>query len=412
MQQYMQRVICHCDLNNFYASVECVARPELANIPLIVGGDVEKRHGIVLAKNQLAKAKGIKTGDTIWQALQKEPNLVSVPPQFDLYMKYSKMVFNEYTNYTSKVEAFGPDECWLDVTGSLNIFGSGRAIADDIRTVVKEKTGLTLSVGVSFNKVFAKLAGDIATADSTLEITKENFKKQLYHLDANNIMGIGRKTIQKLNAKRIMTIGDVANACPDYLKRLLGKHGVIISNHARGIDYEHVREYVANREVKSVGHGLTAVRDLVNHNEASTLISYLAELVANRMRKISVRGNGISLHLRNNKLGVISRQCKLTTSINSASQISNAAISLLKDNWDLSVPLRSLSIAVFDLSNNSLGTQSSMFDVSDVKSERLQSALDLIRLRHGNDKIIRASLIENDYIMDKNDSEDFLPFLR
>ena len=409
----MNRTILHCDLNNFYASVECVMRPELKNVPLIVGGDVEKRHGIVLAKNPLAKARGIKTGDTIWQALKKEPNLVSVPPQFDLYMKYSKMVFAEYTNYTSKVEAFGPDECWLDVTGSLKLFGSGVRIADDIRKSVKEKTGLTLSVGVSFNKIFAKLAGDIAAPDSTLEITKENFQEILYPLDADKIMGVGRKTLEKLKDIHIKTIGDLANASPEYLERNFGKVGLMLSNYARGLDSEPVREYVKSRDVKSIGHGLTTVRDLVNYEEAGTLIYYLAELVAIRMRKAGVKGSGIAIHLRDNKLEVITRQCKLPSSINTASQISNAAISLLKANWDLSVPLRSMSVSVFDLSKEEVGSQISMFDnIIDVKAERLEAALDKIRARHGGNKIVRANLTEQDFIVDKNDSEDFLPFMR
>jgi len=388
-------------------------RPELKNVPLIVGGDVEKRHGIVLAKNPLAKARGIKTGDTIWQALKKEPNLVSVPPQFDLYMKYSKMVFAEYTNYTSKVEAFGPDECWLDVTGSLKLFGSGVRIADDIRKSVKEKTGLTLSVGVSFNKIFAKLAGDIAAPDSTLEITKENFQEILYPLDADKIMGVGRKTLEKLKDIHIKTIGDLANASPEYLERNFGKVGLMLSNYARGLDSEPVREYVKSRDVKSIGHGLTTVRDLVNYEEAGTLIYYLAELVAIRMRKAGVKGSGIAIHLRDNKLEVITRQCKLPSSINTASQISNAAISLLKANWDLSVPLRSMSVSVFDLSKEEVGSQISMFDnIIDVKAERLEAALDKIRARHGGNKIVRANLTEQDFIVDKNDSEDFLPFMR
>ena len=408
----MGRIVCHCDLNNFYATVECVIRPELSSKPLIVGGDVEKRHGIVLAKNQLAKAKGIKTGDTIWQALNKCPDLVSVPPQFDLYMKYSKMVFNEYTNYTSKVEPFGPDECWLDVTGSLKLFGTGVETADDIRKTVKEKAGLTLSVGVSFNKIFAKLAGDIAEPDSTLEITKNNFKEILYPLNADKLMGVGRKTYDKLKSMCISTIGDLASADSVYLKRQFGKNGLMLSNYARGLNSEPVREYVHGRDVKSVGHGLTATRDLVNYEEAATLIYYLAELVAVRMRRTGVRGSGVALHLRYNKLEVITRQCKLASSMNTAAQIAETAIKLLKTHWDLSVPLRSMSVAVFDLTSEGAGAQISMFEQVDTSQEKIEAAVDKIRARFGGDKITRANLIEQDFIYDKNDSEDFLPFLR
>jgi len=409
----MNRTILHLDANNFYASVECALRPELANVPLIVGGDVEKRHGIVLAKNALAKAKGIKTGDTIWQALQKEPNLVSVPPQFDLYMKYSKILFSIYVDYSSKVEPFGPDECWVDISGSLKMLNkTGAEIADDIRRSVREKTGLTVSAGVSFNKIFAKLAGDIADPDSTLEISKENYKEIVYPMPADKIMGVGRKTIEKLNNIQIQTIGDLANAAPEYLKKNFGKVGLMLSNYARGLDTEPVREYVKSRDVKSVGHGLTTVRDLVSYDEAGTLIYYLADLIAIRMRKAAVRGSGVAISLRDNKLESITRQRKLPSSINTATQISDAAKKLLKDNWDLSIPLRSMSVSVFDLSPAEAGNQVSMFDTADPKAERLEAALDKIRARHGSDKIMIASLIEQDFIVDKNDSEDFLPFMR
>ena len=386
--------------------------PHLSTVPLIVGGDVEKRHGIVLAKNQIAKSLGIKTGDTIWQALGKAPNLVSVPPRFDLYMKYSKMVFNEYVKFTSRVEPFGPDECWLDVTDSLTLFGSGKKIADDIRKKVKQKTGLTLSAGVSFNKIFAKLAGDIADPDSTLEINKDNFEEILYPLAADKIMGVGRKTYEKLTKNYIKTIGDLANADPALLKKVLGKNGLLLNNYAKGLDFEPVREYVKSRNVKSVGHGLTATRDLINYDEASTLIYYLAELVAIRMRKIGVRAGGVALSLRDNALETFSCQTKIFSAVNTANQIADEAIKLLKRHWDTKTPLRSMGVSAFDLSQAECGSQTSFFESVDTKSERLEAALDKIRAKHGADKIARATLIAQDFIYDKNDDEDFLPFMR
>lgn len=286
----MDKVILHSDLNNFYASVECAVCPELRGKPLIVAGSKEKRHGIVLAKNEIAKSHGIKTGDTIWQAKQKCPALVVVPPHFDLYMSYSEQISELYTEFTDLVEPFGPDECWLDVTGSMHLFGDGKQIADKIRAEIKNRFALTASVGVSFNKVFAKMGSDIKKPDATTVIDRDNFRSIIWKLPVSDMLMVGKKTAEKLDGLNIHTVGDLANADSGALTKLLGVNGMSIYKSARGEDTTPVRKYHLSREIKSVGHGMTAVKDITNEEDARTLILYLSDLIAARMRKYGVRG--------------------------------------------------------------------------------------------------------------------------
>ncbi len=410
----MDRIILHCDLNNFYASVECLMKPELKDVPVAVGGDSDKRHGVVLAKNELAKKKGIRTGDVIWEAKRKEPELVVVPPHFELYTKYSKQVFDIYSRYTCYVEPFGPDECWLDVTGSTKLFGSGKQIADTLRETVKRETGgLTISVGVSFNKVFAKMASDLKKPDAVSEVTRENFRDVLWDLDVGNMLMVGRKTAEKLRKLNIKTVGDLAVADEHALKTLLGINGAKLKNNASGLDSEPVREYVLSREIKSVGHGMTSTRDLTTVDDASALIYYLADRIAERMRKNGVKGSGIAVDLRDSSLRSITRQCKIDHATRSGNDIGKAATELLKNNWSGSPPLRTITVSVFDLIHGEEARQTSMFDdESAQKNDSLDKALDKIRNKYGHSAIMRGNLIERDFIYDKTDAEDFLPFKR
>ncbi len=410
----MDRIILHCDLNNFYASVECLLNPELKNVPVAVGGNSDKRHGVVLAKNELAKKKGIKTGDVIWEAKRKEPALVVVPPHFELYSRYSKQVFDIYSRYTCYVEPFGPDECWLDVTGSTKLFGSGTQIADALRETVKKETGgLTISVGVSFNKVFAKMASDLKKPDAVSEVTRGNFRKVLWNLSVSDMLMVGRKTAEKLQKLNIKTVGDLAEADAKTLQTVLGINGVKLKNNASGLDCDPVREYTESREIKSIGHGMTSTRDLTTVDDASALIYYLADRIAERMRKNGVKGNGIAVDLRDSSLKSISRQCKTDFSTRSGNDIGKAATDLLKSNWFGSPPLRTITVSVFDLTRGEEARQTSMFDDGTAqKNDSLDKALDKIRNKYGHSAIMRGNLIERDFIYDKTDAEDFLPFKR
>ncbi len=410
----MDRIILHCDLNNFYASVECLLNPELKNVPVAVGGNSDKRHGVVLAKNELAKKKGIKTGDVIWEAKRKEPALVVVPPHFELYSRYSKQVFDIYSRYTCYVEPFGPDECWLDVTGSTKLFGSGTQIADALRETVKKETGgLTISVGVSFNKVFAKMASDLKKPDAVSEVTRGNFRKVLWNLSVSDMLMVGRKTAEKLQKLNIKTVGDLAEADAKTLQTVLGINGVKLKNNASGLDCDPVREYTESREIKSIGHGMTSTRDLTTVDDASALIYYLADRIAERMRKNGVKGSGIAVDLRDSSLKSISRQCKTDFSTRSGNDIGKAATDLLKSNWFGSPPLRTITVSVFDLTRGEEARQTSMFDDGTAqKNDSLDKALDKIRNKYGHSAIMRGNLIERDFIYDKTDAEDFLPFKR
>lgn len=406
------RVILHCDLNNFYASAECVSHAEWKNVPLAVCGDPSTRHGVVLAKNEIAKKAGIRTGDVIWQAKQKAPDLIVVPPHFELYSEYSKQMFELYTDFTDMVEPFGADECWLDVTGSQKLFGDGRAIADKIRERVKKESGLTCSVGVSFNKVFAKLGSDLKKPDATTVITRDDFKQKLWGLKADEMLMIGHKTYDKLLKLNIVTIGDLARADSRMLKSNFGINGLKMKASALGEDTEPVREAVKSREIKSIGHGMTAVRDIETISDARDLIFYLSEKVAARMRKQGVRGSLVSVGMRDCALFSIVRQRPLPVPTFSSDEIAEAALQVFSDNWN-GDPMRTITVAMSKLEGSDAPKQMSF--LTDVgrndKLEKLDETLDRITKKYGH-VVHRASLIGKDFLYDKTDAEDFLPFKR
>jgi len=243
----MERVILHSDLNGFYASVECLYNPAIRTKPVVVCGNVENRHGIILAKNELAKKFKIRTGEAIWQAKQKCPELVTVPPNFDRYMHFSRAAREIYNRYTDKVEAFGLDECWLDVSGSTKLFGCGEKLAKEIRTVIRDELGLTVSIGVSWNKIFAKLGSDIKKPDAQTVISKENYKKLAWELPASDLLYVGRSTAKKLANYCILTIGDIATTSPEIIKSMLGKWGETLWVFANGKDICTSRRKVATK---------------------------------------------------------------------------------------------------------------------------------------------------------------------
>lgn len=406
------RVILHCDLNNFYASAECITHSEWKNVPLAVCGNPELRHGVVLAKNEIAKKCGIKTGDVIWQAKQKAPDLVTVPPHFDLYMAYSKQMFALYNDFTDMVEPFGADECWLDVTGSQKIFGDGVKIADSIRARVKRESGLTCSVGVSFNKVFAKLGSDLKKPDATTVIDRSNFKRLIWGLNADEMLMVGRRIYAHLLKLNITTIGDLANADPVMLKSHFGINGLKMKAFANGEDTEPVREAVKSRDVKSIGHGMTAVRDIETLSDARDLIYYLSEKVAARMRKSGYRGSLVSVGMRDNTLFSIVRQHALPVPTYSSTEIAECALKVFGENWN-GDPMRTVTVSVSKLEGVEEPRQMSFFDdmSRNDKLEKLDETLDKINSKYGS-VVHRASLVGKDFIYDKNDAEDFLPFQR
>lgn len=406
------RVILHCDLNNFYASAECITHKEWRDVPLAVCGNPELRHGVVLAKNEIAKKLGVRTGDVIWQAKLKAPDIVLVQPHFDMYMSYSKQMFKLYTDYTDMVEPFGADECWLDVTGSQKLFGDGKTIADMIRERVKKESGLTCSVGVSFNKVFAKLGSDLKKPDATTVIDRNNFKQRIWSLPANEMLMIGKHTYERLQKMNIKTIGDLACADEAMLKSNFGINGIKMKAAASGDDAEPVRKAEKSREMKSIGHGMTTVRDIVNLDEARDLIYYLSEKVSARMRKANVRGSSISVCMRDNNLMSIVRQRQLEMPTYSSTEIAECALAVFADNWD-GTPMRTVTVGVSKLVDDNAPRQLSFLTDSarNDKLEKLDETLDKLNGKYGN-VVHRASLVGKDFIYDKTDAEDFLPFQR
>ena len=294
----MLRSILHCDMNNFYASVECMLDPALKKYPIAVCGSVEERHGIVLAKNYKAKAFDVKTGDAVWQAKQKCKDLVVVPPHYEEYIKYSKLARSVYERYTDQVEPYGMDECWLDISGTESLFGSPEKVANEIRETMKFELGLTISVGVSFNKIFAKLGSDMKKPDAVTVIPKDTFKEKIWGLPAADLLGVGRATQRVLDSYCIRTIGDLANNDPEFLRRRLGKNGVVLWNYANGNDLSLVAKKDFVSPIKSVGHGITTVADLEKPEQVWPVFLELTQDIGHKLRVHGLSAEGVAIHIR------------------------------------------------------------------------------------------------------------------
>ena len=262
----MERTVLHIDCNKFYASVECLYRPEIRNKPVAVGGDVESRHGIILTKNEIASKYGLTVGEPLWKARKKCPDLIIVPPNYPLYLRFSKLARMIYADYSEFIEPFGLDENWIDVSGSVQ---SGEEIANEIRERVKSELGITVSVGVSFNKIFAKLGSDYKKPDAVTVISKDNFRDIVWPLPCGDLLMVGRATAAKLNSYGIKTIGELANTDEKFLKTVLGKNGQTLRDYANGLDISPVRRADEASDVKSVGNSTTTPRDLVDNDDVA-----------------------------------------------------------------------------------------------------------------------------------------------
>lgn len=400
------RTILHSDLNNFYASVECVYDPSLKKVPLAVCGDPEARHGIVLAKNQLAKAAGIKTGEAIWQAKQKCPDLHVLTPNFSRYMRFSRMMREIYADYTDYIEPFGLDECWLDVTGHHK---SGEAIADEIRRRAKEELGLTVSVGVSFNKIFAKLGSDMKKPDATTVITADNFRQKVWPLPVEELLFVGPATKRKLHARNIRTIGELANASRDMLRYAMGKNGEMIWNFARGNDCSPVLRTDESAMIKSVGNSTTLPRDLKNERDVHLALTVLSESVAGRLRAQGFEGDVVSLHIRDCELQWISCQRKLSAPTALSREIENQAFELFRERYRWERPVRSIGVSVTGLEDMDAPRQLTMFpDERRMRQYELEKTVGEIRSRFGHYAISRGSLLADREINGINPMEDHL----
>lgn len=388
-----ERVILHSDLNNFYASVECLYHPEYRGKPLAVLGDPEARHGVVLAKNYEAKFHDVKTGDPLWMAKQKSPDIIFVPPHYDLYMKHSKLVREIYAEYTDKVEPYGLDECWLDVTGSSLLFGSGEDIANEIRRRVKSELGVSVSVGVSFNKIFAKLGSDMKKPDATTVIESERFKEIVWPLPVKELLYVGRATHNKLRRKGIFTIGDLADTNPENLRFWLGKMGVVLWQFANGLDTSPVSNIGAKSMIKTVGNSTTAPRDLISNEDIKIMLMVLSESVSARLREYGFICRTVQIGIRDNELNWIERQGKLEIPNRTAKSIFELAFSLFKKHTN-GKPIRSLSVRACDLEPIDHVQLSLLPDVSQLqKQEELEAAMDNLRNRFGHFSIQKGLML-------------------
>lgn len=395
------RSILHCDMNNFFASVECKINPRIKDLPVAVCGSVEERHGIVLARNNIAKKFGVTVGDAIWQAKNRCKDLyICTNPHFDEYEKYSKLAREIYRRYTDMVESFGIDECWLDITNSLKLFGKPLNIAYEIKETIKKELGLTISVGVSFNKIFAKLGSDYKKPDAVTLINKENFKEIVWPLDNSMIMGVGRKTKEVLNKYFINTIGDIANETKDRLIYLLGVNGEWLYDAANGINYEQVSKYEEIDPVKSISHGITTVKDIENFDEAWHVILELTQEIAMKLRSTNRRAKVIQISVRNSKLNWVQFQKKPSMSLQSAVDIAKFAFEILKQRYDFDEPIRTLTVTASSLIDEGSIEQIGFFDDYERKTriERLEKCMEDINEKYGEEVVKNAGLFNNEML--------------
>ena len=389
----MDRIILHCDLNCFFASVELLSHPDLRHLPVAVCGDPSSRHGIILAKNEPAKRCGVQTAETIWQAKKKCPSLVLLPPHHDRYRVYSKQVNAIYEQYTDLVEPFGIDESWLDVTGSLHLFGGdAAALADTLRHRVREELGLTLSVGVSFNKVFAKLGSDYKKPDATTVISRENWKEIVWPLPVGDLLFVGGAARKLLAQYGVKTIGDLA-ACPtDMLESLMGKLGTQLHEYACGLDASPVRSRSDRETVKSVGNGTTFPQNLTTWEQVRGGIAVLADSVATRLRRYGLYAGGVQVTVRDPAFRDRSRQTQLSTPTHLIRDITAAALELTGQLWKPPSPIRALTVTAIHLATPADAyEQVDLFTAAEApkrkKQEQLEAAMDHIRSKYGTDAI-------------------------
>jgi len=397
MPDTLARTILHCDCNNYFASVELLDRPELRELPVAVAGDPEGRHGIILAKNMIAKKAGVVTAEPIWQAKRKCPGLILLPPHHEKYEALNKRINAIYLEITDQVEAFSIDESWLDVTGSRMLFGNGVEIADLLRRRVREETGVTISVGVSDNKTWAKMGSDYRKPDATTEITRENYKDILWPLPVSELLYAGKATVEILKKKNIHTIGDLAACTKMYMHDLLGKGGDQLWTFANGLDEEPVRLFGDREEVKSISKGKTFSHDLITEVEVKTGIAALVDDIAMQLRRQGLKGSVVQVQIKTPQLTTISRQLKLEHYTCLQHEILEVALELIKANWNIGTiaPIRALTVGVTGLlPADQVVEQLSMFDFRDgaektdrSKQEKLEATVDLLRQKHGDGTI-------------------------
>ena len=388
----MDRCILHVDCNCFYASVEMLYHPETRTCPMAVGGSEQSRHGIILAKNDLAKRCGVSTGEALRLARQKCPDLLVLPPNFPRYLEFSHRVKQILACYTDQMESFGIDEAWLDVTGSIALFGSGEQIAHTIRRRIKEELGITVSVGVSWNKVFAKLGSDLKKPDAVSVITPDNFRQVIWPLPASYLLGVGHATQKRLSRLGIQTIGELAQAPHTLLAKQLGKTGEMLWSYANGLEHSPVAQNDVHAPVKSIGNSTTTARDINTPADAKLVLTVLAESVCTRLRKQGFLCRTVSVSLRTTALHRSEFQCTLPQASDETQLILHTAFDLLQTHFRWDCALRSLGIQLTGLCSAAEPIQLDLFS-DPIRYSQLDHAVDRVRRRFGNASVLRASIL-------------------
>lgn len=403
----MDRVILHSDMNSFYANVECLYHPEFAGKPVAVGGSVESRHGIILAKNQEAKKYGVRTAEALWEARQKCPGLIIVPPRYSLYQRFSQKARHIYYQYSEQVEPFGLDESWIDITGSGNIVGhrTGEEIAHEIRQRVKEELGLTVSIGVSWNKIFAKFGSDYKKPDAVTVITRDNYKDIIYPQDVGDLLYVGYATRKKLRSAGIWTIGQLANTPLEFLHNRLGKMGEMLWLFAAGLDVSEVKRFNPAKKdndlvIKSIGNSMTTPRDLVNIGDVRLVVYLLTESVGMRLREAGFLCQVVGISVRNKALASFTRQYKIGKPTDLTKEMAATAMQLFLENYDFNIDMaiRSLGVRAMALVPASTPIQVDLFtdEQQRIKQAKLEKSIDNLRRRFGNNAIRRAITLGDD----------------
>lgn len=387
------RIILHCDLNNFFASVSMLSNPTLYNMPVAVCGDTEARHGIVLAKNEIAKKFGVKTAETVWEAKKKCPELVTLAPNYQKYTKYSKAAQKIYARYTDLIEPFGIDECWLDVTGSTLLFGSGEQIADKIRREIKKELGITVSVGVSFNKIFAKLGSDMKKPDAITVISRENFKEKVWGLPISDLLFVGKRTAEKLNQNGIFKIGDVAKCDVAMLDRMLGKAGVQLKTYALGEDTSAVVTPTDNDTPKSIGRTYTPPKDITTESEVWKIYISIAEEISEKLHEKGLCATTIQVHTRDASLKTKEYSYTVNTPINTSMLLAREAMKIFNKNYKWNLPLRSVGFRVMNIKSDNVAFQQDLFGnfEEDERMEKIENSLLNVRKKFGKESLKRAT---------------------
>lgn len=388
-----ERVILHCDLNSFFASVELLDKPTLRDVPVAVCGDPKSRHGIILAKNEPAKKMGVKTAETLWQAQKKCPALVLLPPHHRLYEEYSRRVNEIYDRFTDLVEPFGIDESWLDVTGSLHLFGGdGKALADRIRATIREETGLTVSVGVSFNKVFAKLGSDMKKPDATTVIPAEGWQSMVWPLPLGDMLFAGHTATETLRKYGVETVGQLAACDPALPEQLLGKMGLQLWQYANGMDKSPVKPRHAAEPVKSVGNGTTFPQNLVRWEQLRAGLLPLCDSVATRLRQQGLYAGGVSLSIKDASFKTVSRQIRLDAPTHLMRDIHRTAMQLAGQLWKPPTPVRAMTVTALYVTEDGdafrqLDLLGGAAQERSQRQEKLEGTMDAIRRKYGRGAI-------------------------